>query len=212
MESIFEKISNFGVVPVVKLENSNKAKYLAQALSDGGINCIEMTLRTDNALDSIKEIKKSFKEFLIGAGTVLNVEQVKKSVEAGASFIVSPCINKEVVTYCIKNNIPIFPGICTPTELEMALSLGLKYVKFFPAESAGGIKMIKSLSAPFNDVKFMPTGGINSNNLKEYLECKSVFACGGSWMVNGDLLNNNEFSKITDLTREAFNIVKETRK
>ena len=148
---------------------------------------------------------------LVGAGTVLTCEQVDRAVEAGAKFIVSPGFNPKVVEYCIKKNYPVCPGIMTPTELEMALGFGLDVVKFFPAENAGGLKMIKAMSAPYTMMKFMPTGGINATNVREYLACDKILACGGSWMVKGDLVAAGDFAQIEKLTREAAEIVKETR-
>ena len=148
---------------------------------------------------------------LIAAGTVLTCSQADKAMAAGASFIVSPGLNPDVVSHCIEKGYPVIPGVCTPTEVEKALSMGLKYLKFFPAEAAGGVKMIKAMSAPYTMVKFMPTGGINTSNLKEYLSCKAIFACGGSWMVPSDKIASGDFKAIEELTAAAVELLKEIR-
>ena len=170
-----------------------------------------MTFRTAAAEESIRQISAAFPEMLVGAGTVTTTEQVDRAIGAGAKFIVSPGLNPKVVKYCQEKNIPITPGIQTPTEIEAALDLGLKLVKFFPAEPAGGLKMIKAIAAPYVDVTFMPTGGINEKNVREYLAYDRIVACGGSWMVKKDLVANGEFDKIREMTAEAVAIVKEMR-
>lgn len=211
MNEILKQIGLTGIVPVVVLNNAADAMPLAESLIKGGLPCAEVTFRTDAAEESIRTIAKNFPDMLVGAGTVLSVEQVKRAVGAGAKFIVSPGLNPKVVEYCIKKGYPVTPGIMTPTELEMALGLGLDVVKFFPAENAGGLKMIKAMSAPYTMMKFMPTGGINSTNVRDYLACDKILACGGSWMVKGDLINSGNFAEIENLTREAAAIVKEVR-
>ena len=211
MNEILKQIGLTGIVPVVVLNNAADAMPLAESLIKGGLPCAEVTFRTDAAEESIRTIAKNFPDMLVGAGTVLSVEQVKRAVGAGAKFIVSPGLNPKVVEYCIKKGYPVTPGIMTPTELEMALGLGLDVVKFFPAENAGGLKMIKAMSAPYTMMKFMPTGGINSTNVRDYLACDKILACGGSWMVKGDLINSGNFAEIENLTREAAAIVKEIR-
>ncbi|MCR5061927.1 MAG: bifunctional 4-hydroxy-2-oxoglutarate aldolase/2-dehydro-3-deoxy-phosphogluconate aldolase [Treponema sp.] len=212
MNEILKQIGLTGIVPVVVLNNAADAMPLAESLIKGGLPCAEVTFRTDAAEESIRTIAKNFPDMLVGAGTVLSVEQVKRAVGAGAKFIVSPGLNPKVVEYCIKKGYPVTPGIMTPTELEMALGLGLDVVKFFPAENAGGLKMIKAMSAPYTMMKFMPTGGINSTNVRDYLACDKILACGGSWMVKGDLINSGNFAEIENLTREAAAIVKEIRR
>lgn len=207
MNKVLEKINEIKIVPVVVLNNVEDAKPLAKALMEGGLPCAEVTFRTDAAEESIKEIKKAFPDMLLGAGTVLTVEQVDRAVAAGAEFIVSPGINPNIVKYCLDKGVPIVPGIMTPSEIEIALSLGLEVVKFFPAEPAGGLKMIKALAAPYTAVKFMPTGGINEKNIQSYLEFNKVIACGGSWMVKNDLIVAKDFDKIKELTREAVKLV-----
>lgn len=211
MNEILKKIGETGIIPVVVLNDVKNAVPLAQALINGGLPCAEVTFRTDAAQQSIAEISKKFPQMFVGAGTVLSVEQVDRAIDAGAKFIVSPGFNPKVVEYCLKNNYPITPGIMTPTELETALGYGLDVVKFFPAENAGGLKMIKAMSAPYTMMKFMPTGGINTSNIRDYLKCDKILACGGSWMVKGELINSENFAEIEKLTKEAAQIVKEVR-
>ena len=211
MNEVLMKIGQMGIVPVVVLNDVKNAVPLAQSLINGGLPCAEVTFRTEAAQQSIAEISKNFPQMFVGAGTVLTTEQVDRAVDAGAKFIVSPGFNPKVVEYCIKKGYPVTPGIMTPTELEMALEFGLDVVKFFPAENAGGLKMIKSMAAPYTKMKFMPTGGINPQNVREYLQCDKILACGGSWMVKGDLINSGNFAEIEKLTKEASQIVKEIR-
>lgn len=211
MNDTLKKIGATGIVPVVVLNKVEDAQPLAQALIAGGLPCAEVTFRTEAAEESIRAIAKKFPDMFVGAGTVLTVEQVDRAVGAGAKFIVSPGLNPKVVEYCLKKGYPITPGIMTPTELEVALGFGLDVVKFFPAENAGGLKMIKAMSAPYTMMKFMPTGGINATNVRDYLACDKILACGGSWMVKGDLVNAGDFAQIEKLTREAADIVKEIR-
>ena len=211
MNDTLKQIGATGIVPVVVLNKVNDAEPLAEALIKGGLPCAEVTFRTDAAEESIRAISKKFPDMFVGAGTVLTTEQVDRAIGAGAKFIVSPGLNPKVVEYCIKKGYPITPGIMTPTELEVALGFGLDVVKFFPAENAGGLKMIKAMSAPYTMMKFMPTGGINATNVRDYLACDKILACGGSWMVKGDLINAGNFAEIEKLTREAAQIVKEIR-
>ena len=211
MNEVLMKIGQMGIVPVVVLNDVKNAVPLAQSLINGGLPCAEVTFRTEAAQQSIAEISKNFPQMFVGAGTVLTTEQVDRAVDAGAKFIVSPGFNPKVVEYCIKKGYPVTPGIMTPTELEMALEFGLDVVKFFPAENAGGLKMIKAMAAPYTKMKFMPTGGINTQNVREYLQCDKILACGGSWMVKGDLINSGNFAEIEKLTKEASQIVKEIR-
>lgn len=212
MEELIKKIAETGVVPVVKIDDAADAVPLANALRNGGINCAEITFRTAAAKDAIKNIHKTFPDMFIAAGTVLTPEQADDAMSAGASFIVSPGLNPSVVEYCNQKGYPIIPGVCTPGEVEKGLSLGLKYLKFFPAEAAGGVKMIKAMAAPYTGVKFMPTGGINTTNLADYLNCKAVFACGGSWMVPGDKINDKKFDEIESMTKTAVELLREIRK
>ena len=211
MENLIKKISDIGVVPVIKIDNAKDAVPLAEALKKGGICCAEVTIRTDAAEEAIRLIAREYPDFLIAAGTVLTPKQADAAMAAGASFIVSPGLNPIVVKHCNEKGYPIIPGVCTPSEVEQAMSLGLTYLKFFPAESAGGVKMIKAMAAPYTKIKFMPTGGIGPKNLAEYLNCKAIFACGGSWMVPGDKITDGKFDEIEQLTREAVELLKEIR-
>lgn len=205
MNYVLKKIGELGIVPVVKINDAKDAVPLGKALIDGGLPVAEITFRTAAAEQAIKNLTAELPEILVGAGTVLNVDQVKKAVNAGAKFIVSPGFNPEVVKYCVDNDIPITPGVSNPTDIEMALGFGLEVVKFFPAEAFGGLAALKAISAPYGMMKFIPTGGINAQNVNEYLSFNKVLACGGSWMVKDDLIANGEFEKITALTREAVN-------
>ena len=212
MEKMLQQIGEMGVIPVIKIDRVEDAVPLAKALVEGGMPCAEVTFRTAAAADAIKAMSEAYPEMLVGAGTVLTTEQADTAIKCGAKFIVSPGLNPETVKHCIKNGYPILPGVATPTEVEAGLALGLTHLKFFPAEAAGGVKMIKAMAAPYTSVKFMPTGGINVGNIKEYLTCKAVFACGGSWMVPGDMITNGEFDKIKALVEEAVALLKEIRK
>ncbi|MDF2610750.1 MAG: hypothetical protein K0R92_2224 [Lachnospiraceae bacterium] len=207
MNQALQNISKMGIVPVIKLDRAEDAAPLAKALCEGGLPCAEVTFRTDAAEESIKIMRKNHPDMLIGAGTVLTTEQVDKAMAAGATFIVSPGLNPKIVKYCVDKGYPITPGCTNPSDIEAAIELGLEVVKFFPAEAAGGLNMIKSLAAPYVNMKFMPTGGINAKNLLSYLDFSKIIACGGSWMVNEDLIKAGEFDKIRDLTREAVNLM-----
>lgn len=212
MNNLIEKIQSTAVLPVIKIDNAKDAVPLAAALKDGGLPAAEVTFRTDAAEEAIRLIAENYPDFLIAAGTVLTTEQADKAMNAGASFIVSPGLNPKVVKHCIEKGYPIIPGVCTPTEVECGLDLGLTYLKFFPAEAAGGVEMIKAMAAPYTKVKFMPTGGVSVKNIADYLNCKAVFACGGSWMVPADKIANGDFEEITRLTKEAVALVKEIKK
>lgn len=207
MNDVLKRIYEIGIVPVVKIDDVEKAVPLAKALVEGGIPCAEVTFRTDEAEEAIKRISKEVPEMLVGAGTVLTTEQVDKAVDAGAKFIVSPGLNPKIVKYCIDNGILITPGTSNPSDVEQAIELGLDVVKFFPAEAAGGINMIKSMAGPYINMKFMPTGGISASNLNNYLSFNKIIACGGTWMVKEDLIKNGEFDKITELTKEAVSLM-----
>ena len=210
MNEILSKIYNLLIVPVVAIHDAKNANRLANALLAGGLPCAEITFRTEAAVEAIKNIAKR-EEMLVGAGTVLTIEQVKSAVDAGAQFIVSPGFNPKVVDYCRKNKIPVTPGISNPTDIEMALDFDLNVVKFFPAEAFGGLKTLKAISAPYGMMKFIPTGGINTGNLLDYLQFPSVLACGGSWMVKSSLISEGLFDEIEQLTREAVEIAKEAK-
>jgi len=203
VNKILEKIGELGIIPVVKIKKAEDALPLGRALLDGDLPVAEITFRTSAAEESIKILTKELPNLLVGAGTVLTVEQARKAVSAGAKFIVSPGFNPKVVDYCLENNIPVTPGINNPTQIEMALERGIEVVKFFPAEASGGLALLKSMSAPYSGIKFIPTGGINQNNLCSYLFYNKVHACGGSWMVKPDLISSGNFAEITRLTKEA---------
>lgn len=209
---ISEKFEQSGVVPVVVLEDAKDAGPLAEALVKGGLPCAEVTFRTDAAEESIRIMTQLYPDMLVGAGTVLSTEQTDRAVAAGAKFIVSPGFDAEVVDYCLGKNIPVFPGCITPSEVAQAVKRGMKIIKFFPAEQFGGVDTIKALAAPYTSVRFMPTGGINAKNLKDYLSCDKILCCGGSWMVKGDLVKSGEFDKISEMTKEAVALVKSIRK
>ena len=212
MKDITERFEKLGVVPVVVLEDTKDAVPLATALVEGGLPCAEVTFRTKAAAESIRLMTEQFPEMLVGAGTVLTIEQVDDAVRAGAKFIVSPGFDAEIVDYCLKNEIPVFPGCISPSEVAQAVKRGLKVVKFFPAEPAGGISMIKAMAAPYTGIKFMPTGGINAKNLENYLSCDKIICCGGSWMVKGDFVKAGEFDKIRELTAEVHKLVESIRR
>ena len=203
MKTIEETFAELKVVPVVVLDDVKDAEPLAKALVEGGLPCAEVTFRTEAAAESIRIMTDVYPDMLVGAGTVLTTEQVDKAVGSGAKFIVSPGFDPEIVDYCIGKNIPVFPGCISPSEVAQAVKRGLKVVKFFPAEQSGGLAMIKAMAAPYHMLKFMPTGGINTENLKEYLACDKILCCGGSWMVKGDMIKAGEFEKIKKLTQEA---------
>ncbi len=208
---LIKRLTAFGVIPVIKIGRPEDALPLADALRRGGLPVAEITFRTDAAEESIRRISEAYPDFLVGAGTVLTTSQADKAMAAGAEFLVSPGTNPLVVAHCLKNGYRIIPGVCTPSEVEQALSSGLKYLKFFPAEAAGGVKMIKAMAAPYPDIRFMPTGGINLQNLPSYLGTKTVFACGGSWITPEDLINAGRFADIEVLVKEAVAKIKEIR-
>ena len=203
MNEVLEKIQKIGIVPVVVLDDPKDAAPLAKALCEGGLPCAEVTFRTAAAEESIKIMTSQFPDMLVGAGTVLTAEQADRAAAAGARFIVSPGLNPTVVKHCMEKGLPVVPGTATPSDVETAISLALATVKFFPAEQAGGIAMIKAMAAPYTQMKFMPTGGINAKNLNSYLAFDKVLACGGSWMVKKELISSGQFDKIRELTREA---------
>ena len=211
MKTIAEQFYEHGVVPVVVLEDVKDALPLAAALVEGGLPCAEVTFRTEAAEESIRLMSEKYPEMLVGAGTVLTIEQVDRAVTAGAKFIVSPGFDPEIVDSCLEKKIPVFPGCITPSEVAQAVKRGLQVVKFFPAEQAGGVAMIKAMAAPYTMVKFMPTGGISAKNLADYLSFGKILCCGGSWMVKGNLIKNGEFDKIRELTKEAVELAAKIR-
>lgn len=211
MSTVLERFHELGVIPVVVLEDAKDAEALGKALCDGGLPVAEVTFRTDAAEESIRIMASKFPGMLVGAGTVLTVEQARRAVAAGAKFIVSPGFNPKVVQYCVDNDIPVTPGIQTPTEIEMALECGLKVVKFFPAEAAGGLKMIKALAGPYVNTYFMPTGGISLENAPEYLKYNKIWAVGGSWIAKKDEIAAGRFEDIKVKAEEAAALVKMIR-
>ena len=206
-----ERLYNAAVVPVVVLDDAADAVPTAKALLAGGVDVMEITFRTAAAADSIKAVTENCPDMLVGAGTVITLEQCKKAVECGAKFIVSPGFDPEVAAWCVERNVPITPGCVTPTEIVAAMKLGLNAVKFFPAGVYGGLKAMKALSAPFGGIKFIPTGGVDAKNLKEYLEAPFVHAVGGSWLCPKKEIAAGNFDAVTALCHEASRIVKEVR-
>ncbi len=209
--SIIERAQQLGIIPVVAIPKVEHALPLAEALLEGGLPCAEITFRTDAAAESIAQIKQRFPEILLGAGTVLTIGQVDAALNAGAEFIVSPGSNPTTIDYCQQRGVTIFPGVCTPTEIELNLEKGINVLKFFPAEPAGGVKFLKAICAPYKDVRFIPTGGIDAKNIGDYLAIPQVVACGGSWMVKPELMNENKFAEVQRLTAEAVALVKNLR-
>lgn len=206
------RLARAGVVPVVVLEHAKDAVPTAKAMAAGGIDVMEITFRTAAAADSIRAVSENCPEMLVGAGTVITLEQCKKAVESGAKFIVAPGFDEEVVRWCVENNVPVTPGCVTPTEIMAAMKLGLKVVKFFPAGVYGGLSAMKALSGPFGGIKFIPTGGVNAQNLAEYISAPFIHAVGGSWVCPKADISAGNLEKITALCREAHATVTEARK
>lgn len=206
MNTAFNKVLSKKIVPVVVMHDADNVDPLSEALIAGGLPCAEITFRTAAALETIYKMARRG-DMLVGAGTVLSVERVKQAVDAGAGFIVAPGLNPKVVNYCVKNDIPVTPGVCTPSDIEAALDMGVQIMKFFPAGAFGGVKTLKALGGPYTAARFIPTGGINAENLAEYLALPKVVACGGSWMVKSSYITEGAFEEITRLTREALGIV-----
>lgn len=205
---VLSQLRAFRIVPVIVIDDASDAVPLAAALTDGGLPCAEVTFRTPNAADAIRRIAAECPSMLVGAGTVLTPEQAARARDAGARFIVAPGFNPAVVDYCLDQSIPVYPGVCTPTEIEMALAKGLRVLKFFPAEAAGGLAFLKAVAAPYVGVEFMPTGGINLGNLASYLGFKRVVACGGSWMAPTEWIAAKRFDKIRAETERAVQLVR----
>ncbi|MUK61797.1 bifunctional 4-hydroxy-2-oxoglutarate aldolase/2-dehydro-3-deoxy-phosphogluconate aldolase [Aliivibrio fischeri] len=201
MQTIEQQLKEIKVVPVIAIEDKNNAVPLAKVLIDNGLPCAEVTFRTEAAAESIRLMREAYPSLLIGAGTVLTTHQVDEAINAGADFIVSPGLNPITVTYCLEKNIPIIPGVNNPSLVEQAMSLGLKTVKFFPAEPSGGLPMLKALSAVY-PVEFMPTGGISPSNVSEYLALTSVIACGGTWMVPNSMINDGDWEGLAKLVKD----------
>ncbi len=206
-----EKIQQLGILPVIVIDDATDACALAEALLAGGIYAAEITMRTKAGKDAIAAMSKAYPDMIVGAGTVLTADAAEQAIEAGSSFIVSPGLNPAVAEVCAKHNIPYLPGVVTPTEIDQALSLGLTWLKFFPAESFGGAKTIKALSAPYQDVRFMPTGGITLDNLDQYLKISSIYACGASFIAERKLIADHDWAEITRRCAQAVEAVKSIR-
>ena len=204
---VLDKISLAGLVPVIKVEKAEDAVPLCRALAEGGLPVAEITFRTAAAPEAIRRVAAELPDVILGAGTVLSIEQAKQAVEAGATYIVSPGLNPKVVSWCVENDIPVLPGCANPSDIETAIELGLDTVKFFPAEALGGLKLIKAMSAPYGSIKFVPTGGISEKNALDYLAFSKVAAIGGSWMVPGDAIAAGDWNRIRDLAASAVNLM-----
>jgi 2-dehydro-3-deoxyphosphogluconate aldolase/(4S)-4-hydroxy-2-oxoglutarate aldolase len=211
MADALAALSRIGLVPVITIESPHDAVPLAKALLDGGIGCAEVTFRTPAAAEAIAGISSTCRELLIGAGTVLTVEQAEQATQAGAQYVVAPGFDHAVVGWCQERNVPVLPGVATPTDISMALARGLDLLKFFPAEAMGGVQTLQALSAPFAGVRFIPTGGITAANLPQYLALPNVAACGGSWMVKESMISAGKFTEIARLSRQARAIVSQVR-
>lgn len=201
--NVMRRLYGIGIIPAIVLEKTEDAAPLAHALCNGGLPAAEVTFRTDCAYDAMIAMKRECPQLIVGAGTVLTREQVDSALDAGAEFIVSPGLNPEIVAYCQKKNVPVIPGLATASEIEQALSLGLHTVKFFPAEALGGIETIKALCGPYRNITFLPTGGVNADNMLEYLSFDKVFAVGGTWMVKSNLIHAGRFDEVERLCQEA---------
>ena len=206
-----EQVASCGVVPVVVLEDEAQAVPTARALLAGGINAMEITFRTAAAKGSIAKVAREVPEMIVGAGTVVNLQNLHDAVDAGAKFIVCPGSDPELIAEAIRLNVPITPGVVTPSEIMMGLKLGLKVFKFFPAETFGGLKTIKALCGPFPQIKFLPTGGINQSNAAEYYKNPKILAVGGSWMVTKDMVAAGDFDAITEKSKAATDLFKAIR-
>ena len=204
---VMKELSRIGIVPVIAINDAADAIPMAKALIEGGLPAAEVTFRTPCAAEAIKAMADAFPEMIVGAGTVLTTEQVDRAVAAGAKFIVSPGLNPTTVKYCQQIGVPVCPGTANPSDIELALSLGLKSVKFVPAEAAGGLKYIKSIAAPYGDVTFMPTGGVNEKNLLDYLSFNKILCCGGTWMVPGDAVKAKDWDRVKALTASAVQLM-----
>jgi 2-dehydro-3-deoxyphosphogluconate aldolase/(4S)-4-hydroxy-2-oxoglutarate aldolase len=207
LADINDKFAKHKIIPVIALDNADDSEKLAEALISGGLPVAEITFRTAAAEESIKRVSKAFPDMLVGAGTVMNAEQAKRAMEAGAKFVVTAGFSKEVAGFCFDNELPLFPGVCTPTELMFLAEFGLKVAKFFPAVQFGGVATLKAFSGPFTDMRFIPTGGISDKNILEFLAFPKVLACGGSWMVKKEMIAAGDFAGISALTAKAVELV-----
>ncbi|ULQ60250.1 bifunctional 4-hydroxy-2-oxoglutarate aldolase/2-dehydro-3-deoxy-phosphogluconate aldolase [Brucepastera parasyntrophica] len=203
MTSVLQELGTTGLIPVIKIEDASKAAGLARALHEGGLNCAEITFRTEAAAEAIQRIRKEAPSMIVGAGTVISIDQARQAAEAGAQFVVSPGFSASVVDWCIERNMPVIPGVNNPSHIQEALEKGLTVLKFFPAEASGGIAMLQAFAGPFPQVSFIPTGGISPENIGAYLRLPNVHSAGGSWMAGTDLIASEDWEKITGLSREA---------
>lgn len=207
MDDILKTIEDYGLVPVVRIERAEDALPLGKALFEGDLPLAEITFRTAAAEEVIRTLTERMPELTVGAGTVLTVEQAGKAIRAGAKFIVSPGFNPKVVSFCYEQQVSVIPGVNSPTQIEAAMECGLRVLKFFPAEESGGAAFLRAIAAPYEGVRFIPTGGINASNLIPYLSLSNVIACGGSWMVKGELISTGKFEEIVRLTAEAVRVL-----
>ncbi|MDR1649938.1 MAG: bifunctional 4-hydroxy-2-oxoglutarate aldolase/2-dehydro-3-deoxy-phosphogluconate aldolase [Synergistaceae bacterium] len=203
MNDVLKKIASVGIVPVIKLDTPEQAVPLGNALIAGGLPVAEVTFRTDAAEESIRRLSKELPELLLGAGTVTTIAQGLRALQAGAKFLVSPGFNPPVVKFCVESKLPIIPGVNSPSQIEQGLALGLSVLKFFPAEQSGGLEMLKAFAGPYGNVKYIPTGGISTKNMVDYLSFPNVLAVGGSWMVKPELIAAGKYDEISRLCREA---------
>lgn len=209
MNECMEKIAATGIIPVVTVDSAEQGVRIMTALAEGGLPAAEVTFRTEAAAEAIRAMKEACPEALLGAGTVLTTEQVDQALSAGAAFIVSPGSTKEVIEYCVEKGVPVIPGCMTPSDIQLALSCGLEFVKFFPAEAAGGLKLLKAMAAPYPNVRFMPTGGISLQNVSEYLAFPKVICCGGSWIT--EAAKKGDYKAVAKAAEEAMELVKKIR-
>ena len=203
--SAFDTLARYRLVPVIVCGDASRAADLGKALVDGGLPIAEVTLRTPTALDAIEQLAAN-DQLLVGAGTVLSIDAAQQAIDRGAKFIVSPGLDEQVVQFCLARGVAVLPGVATPSELQHALGLGLSAVKFFPAEAIGGVRLLKALAGPFPGVRFVPTGGISADNLGDYLHVRSVLACGGSWMVKQDWIDDGKFAELRSAVRQAVEL------
>ena len=211
VNDVTQALAAIRVIPVIVIEDPANAVPLARALHAGGISCAEITFRTSTAAEALRCITDECPDLLVGAGTILTPQQATWAKAAGAKFVVSPGINLRVVDHCLTHSMPVYPGVCTPTEIETALGRGLSVVKFFPAEPIGGLQYLKAIAAPYSDIDFIPTGGVNASNLASYLAFKRVIACGGSWMAPAEWIAQQRFDRITEESRAASTIARASR-
>lgn len=212
MNAMTAKLARFGVIPVIVIDDAAAALPLADALVAGGLPCAEVTLRTPAGMAVLAAIAKARADIVVGAGTVLTHDQAKEAIDAGAEFIVTPGFNPAVVDYCLEVGVAVYPGVCTPTEIDMALQRGLSVLKFFPAEAIGGLALLKAIAAPYHAVRFIPTGGITLENLAGYLTFPGVVACGGSWLAPASAIAQHNFDMIREQAARTVNLVRDMRK